>query len=71
MLFKGVSIADHPEYAVVTNSTQYGVGVYSWHISQGEALHNSRIVKGTTVPVDYINGELIIPPLAKAYLGIK
>lgn len=71
MLFKSLSIADHPDYAVVTNSTQYGVGVYSWHISKEEALHNARIVQGVVVPVDYMNGELITPPLAKAFLGLK
>ena len=67
-MFKGVGIDMHPNYAIVTNSPEHGTGIYSWHISKAEALHNARIVKGIVVPVRYKDGELITPPLAEVYV---
>jgi hypothetical protein len=60
-----VSIANHPEFAVVTNDPhKYGIGVFSWHYERKAAEHNAKATGGTVVPVDYINGELIVPALA-------
>lgn len=68
-MFRGVGIDRYPGYAIVVHSKEYGSGVYSWHISKEEALHNSRIIKGIVVPVRYkADGELITPPLATAYM---
>jgi hypothetical protein len=59
-----LSVTDEPEYAVVTSSDEHGYGVFSWHIIKQQAIHNAQVTDGIVVPVDYVNGELIIPPLA-------
>lgn len=65
MIFPSCSIQDKPNFAVVTNSEDLGFGVFSWHVASYEANANAKIVGGKVVPVDYIDGEIILPPLAK------
>ena len=66
-IVQSVGIDRYPEYAVITNN-EHGVGVFSWHLSKEDAVHNAKAVRGVVVPVDYSDGELIVPSLAKAYL---
>ncbi len=63
-LRKGVDASDNPSYAVVCNSPQHCVGVFSWHHDEDDAQHNAALTGGQLVPVDYVNGQIIIPPLA-------
>jgi len=67
-MFKGVGIDQHPQYAVVVDSPEHGTGVYSWHISKEQALHNARIICGVVTPVHYKDGNLVTPSLAMAYM---
>lgn len=59
-----VSTAARPTHAVITSSPKYGYGVYSWHTSLQSAQENARETGGVLVPVDYLNGELLVPSLA-------
>lgn len=67
-LIPSVSIEDKPQFAVVTTklNSGYGVGIFSWHVFEEDAEHNAKITKGMVVPVDYVGGQLIIPPFAEA-----
>jgi hypothetical protein len=47
---------------------EYGAGVYSWHGSEADAEHNARITGGRAVPVDRMDGEVIVPSLARMVL---
>jgi hypothetical protein len=58
-------IASKPSWACVVASDKLGYGVWSWHSSKADAEHNASILDGRAVPVDYHNGQIIIPPLAK------
>lgn len=62
---------DKPQWAVVTNGGEHGYGVFSWHNVELDAKHNASITGGKMVPVDYLHGELIIPPLAKKIIEKK
>lgn len=65
-LVESLAITSKPDWACVVANPKIGYGVYSWHRTKEEAQHNANILEGTAVPVDYIGGELIVPPLAKA-----
>lgn len=65
----GCCIRSNPEYACIVASATYGYGVYSWHIDKKEADYNASIVSGKVVPVDYYEGHLLTPPLAKAVIN--
>lgn len=68
----GVFVDDKPEWAVVTQDGKCssatlkfsGFGVMTWHNDKEDADHNAKLTGGTVVPVDYFNGEMIMPPLA-------
>ncbi len=61
---EGVSPKEKPQFAVVCNDPEHCVGVFSWHLDEGDAQHNAELTGGQVVPVDYVDGELIVPPLA-------
>jgi len=63
-IYASVAIPSHPEFAVVTANDTCGYGVFSWHVEKEHAIHNAKVLGGRWIPVDYINGNLIIPPLA-------
>jgi hypothetical protein len=59
---------DNPQFAVVTQSDEWGWGATSWHHNRVDAEYNANVTEGRVVPVDYIDGEMIVPPLARAAL---
>ena len=65
---KGVAANDNPLYAVVCNSPQHCVGVFSWHHDEDDAMNNAALTGGQMVPVDYANGQMIVPPLADSVI---
>lgn len=64
-LYYSLSIADDVQWAVVCNSEEAGFGVASWHHYRDHAEWNAKIQGCRAVPVDRVNGKLIIPPLAE------
>lgn len=70
-LIPSLPINEKVTHACVTNSPKWGSGVFSWHKSEKEAKHNAKITGGMSVPIDRINGELIIPSAAtKAIMDV-
>lgn len=63
-----VSIVSKPEFCCIVANPKLGFGVYSWHMTKEEADFNSNLLGGVTMPVDYIDGNLITPPLAQAVI---
>ncbi|RJQ30284.1 hypothetical protein C4565_00435 [Candidatus Parcubacteria bacterium] len=56
--------------ACITNSEEYGYGVWSWNKSMEDAQINAEITGGMAVPVDWINGEVIVPNAAQVALSM-
>ena len=65
-VFPTVELEDKPQHCVVTDDPKWGHGIFSMHVILYEAKHNARITGGKLVPIDYVNGEIIPPPLALA-----
>ena len=63
-----ISIGDKPICAVVTASAKWGYGVACWCANLHDANRNARIMGGRVVPVDYMDGQLIVPSLAQAVI---
>lgn len=61
-------LKDRPQFAVVVNNPQWGWGIFSMHITHYDAKHNSKIVDGQVLPIDWVKEEYILPPLAFKYL---
>lgn len=61
------SWAEHPNWAVVTTSEEWGHGVYSIHVAEYDATHNAKVTGGSKVPLDYVNGEVVTPLLVRKY----
>jgi hypothetical protein len=59
-----ISIGEHPDFCVITSDDEHGYGVYAWTRTEKEARDLAKQVSGRWSPVDYFNGELIIPGLA-------
>lgn len=49
-------------HACVTASDEFGYGVFSWHSSSRDALHNAKLTGGKFVRVHRdANGEVMLP----------
>lgn len=65
-LYRSLAICHDVQYAVVTESKQYGYGVFGWHHYKEHAEHNAKVTGGKVVPTDHHDGHLLTPPLAQA-----
>lgn len=63
---KSCTIEDHPQFAVVTDDPDWGHGIFSLHVTMYDANHNCKITGGQVVPVDWVDGQMIVPPLHEA-----
>lgn len=68
-MVRSCTIADKPVYAVITSCDRFGWGVFSWHVHRGGADENALETGGVVVPVDYVNGDLIVPSLASRVIS--
>ena len=57
---------DDLTHACVTASSEWGFGVFSWHNCEEDAMWNAQVTGGRVVPVDRVDGDWIVPPLAAA-----
>lgn len=65
LVYRSIAICHDVEWACVTFGGKFGYGVYSWHHFREHAEHNARVTGGRAIPCDRMNGEVIIPSLAK------
>lgn len=70
VIIPSVSIADKPSHCCITNN-EWGYGVFSWHINIHDAQHNAKVTGGICMPVDYVDGELVVPSLAHSIISKK
>ena len=68
---RSATIDEHPDFAVITSSAKRGYGIFSLHVTMYDANHNCKIVGGKVVPVDWVDGEMITPPLHEAVIKRK
>lgn len=63
---KSCRLEDHPQYGVVVDDLKWGYGLFSIHVAKVDAIRNVNITGGVLVPIDWINGKMIEPPLARS-----
>lgn len=58
-------------HACVTASPEFGYGVFAWHSSSRDALHNAKLTGGKPVRVHRdANGEVLLPQEASEALSL-
>lgn len=63
---KSCRLEDHPQYGVVVDDPKWGHGLFSVHVAKVDAVRNVNITGGVLVPIDWINGKMIEPPLSRS-----